>query len=170
MNLNSLIESFSTSSFARWRLNFILHRVIPFNKPHNLKVLKINKEEVKVLLPYKKSNLNHIKGLHACAQTTAAEYSSGLWLLHRLGMKKYRIIMKELNAVYHYQAKADAIASFGMSEEVLKSKVLDPVERDGKVEVHCKIELKGKDGTHFSTVTTIWQIKSWDQVKTKIDQ
>lgn len=168
MNLHSLIESSKNSAFARWRLNFILHRVIPFNKPHSLDVIEISEDKADVLLPYKRKNLNHIKGLHACAQTTAAEYASGLFLLYRLGFKKYRIIMKKLSAEYHYQAKTDAIASFGMSEEELKEEILEPLKESGKVYIRCKIDLKGKDGTLFSTVTTEWQIKSWDQVKTKL--
>lgn len=168
MNLHSLIESASTSSFAKWRLNFILHRVIPFNKPHSLKVVSIDDSQVKVHLPYKRKNLNHIKGLHACAQTTAAEYASGLWLLNRIGFKDYRIIMKKLSAEYHYQAKGEAFASFGMSEEELRSEIMEPLEESGKVYIRCKIDLKAADGTLFSTVTTEWQIKSWEKVKTKI--
>lgn len=168
MDLNQLIESAAKSSFAKWRLNFILHRVIPFNRPHKLKVVEINESIAKVLLPYKRKNLNHIKGLHACAQTTAAEYASGLWLLYRLGFKKYRIIMKKLSAEYHYQAKGEAMASFGMSQAELEEEILQPLEESGKVYIRCKIDLKGKDGTLFSTVTTEWQIKRWDQVKTKV--
>lgn len=168
MNFHSLINSFPKSAFSRWRLNFILHRMIPFNRPHRLTVIQIDDEKCRVLLPYKKKNLNHIKGLHACAQTTAAEYASGLFLLNQLGFKKYRIIMKKLSAEYHYQAKTAAVAEFAMSNEELESKVLKPLGKEGKVHLLCKIELKGENGDHFSTVTTEWQVKSWSNVKTKI--
>ena len=130
--------------------------------------MSIDDAAAQILLPYRRSNLNHLKGLHACAQTPVAEYCSGIWLLHRLGAKKYRIIMKELSAEYHYQAKTDAIASFGMSESELEEKVMKPLKEDGLCDIECKIEIKGKDGTHFSTVKTIWQIKDWKAVKTKI--
>jgi len=168
MNFNTLISSFPNSGFSRWRLNFILHRLIPFNRPHRLKVIQIDDEKCKVLLPYRKKNLNHIKGLHACAQTTAAEYASGLWLLNRLGFKKYRIIMKRISAEYHYQAKMDAVAEFSMSQNELESKVITPIEKEGEAYLLCQIELRGENGDHFSTVTTEWQVKSWDRVKTKI--
>jgi len=168
MDLSALIKAFPNSAFSRWRLNFILHRVIPFNRPHKLEVLEIDDQRCRVLLPYRKKNLNHIKGLHACAQTTAAEYASGLWLLHRLGFKKYRIIMKKISAVYHYQAKASAVAEYSMSSQDLETKVLAPLEKEGKVYLLCQIELKGEDGAHYSTVTTEWQVKRWDLVKTKM--
>ncbi|MAY84432.1 MAG: DUF4442 domain-containing protein [Flavobacteriales bacterium] len=168
MDLRSLISSFPNSAFNRWRLNFILHRVIPFNRPHRLKVIQIDDEKCRVLLPYRKKNLNHIKGLHACAQTTAAEYASGLFLLNRLGFKKYRIIMKKISAEYHYQAKTSAVAEFSMSNSELEEKVLKPLESEGKVYILCQIELKGENGDHFSMVTTEWQVKSWDSVKTKV--
>ena len=168
MDLSSLISSFSKSAFNRWRLNFILHRVIPFNRPHRLKVIQIDEEKCKVWLPYRKSNLNHLKSLHACAQTTVAEYASGLWLLNRLGFKEYRIIMKKISAEYHYQAKTSAVAEFGMSNEELESRLLKPLKSEGKAYIHCQIELKGENGDHFSTVTTEWQVKPWARVKTKI--
>ena len=169
MDFNKLIKKAEHSSFNLWLLNFLLHRFIPFNKPHGLKIIKISKEEVQVKIPHKKNNLNHIKGLHACVLATAAEYSSGLLLLYKIGSKDYRIIMESLKVDYHYQAKMEAVASFSIKEEEFESTVLKPLEMKGKVFKQCTIELHDIKGNHLCTAATNWQIKSWKSVKTKLD-
>lgn len=169
MDFNKLIEKAQKSSINLWLLNFILHRFIPFNKPHGLKILKISLDEVQVKVPYKRANLNHIKGLHACVLATAAEYSSGLLLLYKIGSKDYRIIMESMQVDYHYQAKMEAIASFSINEEDFQSTVLAPLKKDKKVQKQCIIKLHDIKGNLLCTASTNWHIKAWDAVKTKLN-
>ena len=88
MQIEQIIQNAENSSFGLWWLNFLLARLIPFNKPHSIKVIKISKSEIQTNIPYKKKNLNHIKGIHACGLATAAEFASGLLLLYNLGFKE----------------------------------------------------------------------------------
>ena len=168
MNFVKLIEQAESSSFKLWTLNFLLHRFIPFNKPHGLRISKINKEQVEVFIPYKKKNLNHIKGLHACVLATAAEYSSGLLLLYKIGSKDYRIIMESLKVEYHYQAKMEALATFEISDSEFNETVMKPLKKEGKVFKQCVIKLFDKEGNHLCTAYTNWQIKAWKAVKTTL--
>lgn len=167
MNLESLIESAKSSTFGLWKLNFLLKRFIPFNKPHGFKVIELTDHKVVVRIPFKKSNLNHIKGLHACGMATAAEYSSGLLLLSRLGIKKYRIIMESLIAEYHFQGKMSAVAIYELSNKELEKEVIEPIKRNGEVYKKCIISVKDDEGNMLCTITTNWQIKSWEKVKTR---
>lgn len=144
-----------------------MSRVIPFNRPHRLKVIKITESEVEVEIPYRKKNLNHLKGIHACALATGAEYCSGLLLLSRLGSEKYRLIMESIEVKYHYQAKSSCYASFSLSDEVLNNDILGHLEKDGKVFFKCEIPVEDEEQNSICTVHTNWQIKSWDRVKTK---
>jgi hypothetical protein len=150
MNFNKLLEKAKASKFGMWKLNFLLQRFIPFNRPHGLEVLCVEQNMVQVKMPYQSSNLNHIKGLHACGLATAAEYSSGLLLLSRLGMKNYRIIMESIEVKYFYQGKSDAIAINGIAYKV------------------CTIHLHDSNKNLLCTANTNWQIKSWKDVKTKV--
>lgn len=168
MDFNKLLEKARKSKFGMWKLNFLLKRFIPFNKPHDLTVLCVELNKVQVKMPYRKSNLNHIKGLHACGLATAAEYSSGLLLLSRLGMKNYRIIMESIEVRYFYQGKTDAIATYELSDEDYKSTVIDPIEKDGIAYKVCEIHLHDSQQNLLCTAKTNWQIKSWKDVKTKI--
>ena len=168
MNIDRLIEQAKSSKWGSFKLNFILQRFIPFNRPHGLKVVSISDSEVKVKIPYWKINQNHLKGIHACCLATAAEYSSGFLLLHKLGMKNYRIIMESLEVSYKYQGKSESYATFKIEEEDFTRNVLKPLEKEGVVFKPCTIEVHDKDGNLLCLATTNWQIKSWKKVKTKV--
>ena len=71
MNLNTITQKATNSKFYLWLLNQGLSYMIPFNKPHGFKIVKISEEKIRTKLPYKRKNLNHIKGIHACAMATA---------------------------------------------------------------------------------------------------
>ncbi|MFN3841139.1 MAG: DUF4442 domain-containing protein [Cyclobacteriaceae bacterium] len=167
LNQNDILNRARTSSFWRAVLNWSLNRMIPFNKPHGFAIYEIEDYRIKVLLPYRKKNFNHIRGLHACAMATVSEFTTGFLLVSRLDPKKYRLIMKRLAMDYHYQGKMDAYAEFYISEEWLKENVLMPLTQHDAVEVNCIVKIHDKKGNHLSTGTICWQIKNWAKVKTK---
>ena len=103
--LNGLVLKAKNSKFYLWVLNLVLLRVVPFNNQHKLKVLSIGEGEVCVSASYTRKNMNHIKGVHACLLATLCEYATGLSLLLHLSPKEYRVILKNINMTYHYQAK-----------------------------------------------------------------
>lgn len=164
----TLMEKAKTSKKHLALLNFGLARMIPFNKPHGFKVKSIGDYSVQVKIPYKKSNFNHIKGIHACALATASEYSTGLVLLNNLNPKKYRIIMQKMEMDYHYQAKMDTTVNFEISEEWLKEHVMKPLENEESIVVCCEPVAHDKEGNHLTTGHIYWQIKEWAKVKTKL--
>lgn len=167
-NIEKLIADAGKSKFALWKLNFALLRGIPFNKPHNLQVIGISAHETVVRYPYKRSNLNHIKGLHACGLATAAEYAAGLTLLAKLGVSKYRFILESLEMKYHYQGKQDAIAKCTVDEETLHKEVIEPLTTDDATYIECEAKVYDVDGNHLCTGTSTWQIKGWEKVKTQV--
>jgi acyl-coenzyme A thioesterase PaaI-like protein len=164
--LSGFLEGAKGSKLGLLKLNFILLRVIPFNKPHGFKITHIDENQSVVHIPYKTRNLNHLKGIHACAIATASEYSSGILLLSRLSAAKYRIIMKSIHVEYHYQAKMPVNAVFAIKEQELKSDVFIPLEQSDSVMKHFKVEVHDTDGNHIATSTMEWQLKNWKKVKT----
>lgn len=165
MNFSKLISDAQTSGFGKWKLNFLLQRFIPFNKPHGIKILELSSNRVEVLLPYKRKNLNHIKGLHACAMATSAEFASGFLLLSRLGVENYRLIMQSLEVEYFYQGKENAKAIYEITEEDLLNKIIEPLKTQEKVNYSCVIQVEDQSGNHLCTAKSNWQIKSWTKVK-----
>lgn len=168
MKINELLTKASTSSFSLWLLNFVLLRNIPFNKPHQLKIISIAKNKVEIQYPYITSNLNHLKGLHACGLATVSEYSTGLLLLNHLNPDNYRLIMKSLTMEYHYQGKKSASATFELEDAWVNKNVIEPLKSNDAVFVDCEVKVKDVDGNHLSTCKTQWQIKKWEKVRVKV--
>lgn len=168
MNFESHIKSARSSRWGMFKLNLGLGFLVPFNRPHRIKIIEIGDDYVKTIIPYRRKNFNHIRGIHACGMATAAEFASGFHLLARLGNSKYRLIMESLEMKYHYQAKSDVIAHFEANQQWIDEMILKPLTDSEKVFVRCEIKLHDTMNNHVATGYTNWQIKAWDKVKTKL--
>ncbi len=168
MNFENYIAAAKRSKFGLFKLNFGLGFLIPFNRPHGIKIVSIQEDAVKTVIPYKRKNFNHIRGIHACGMATAAEFSSGFLLLTKLGSKKYRLIMESLEMKYHYQAKTTVFAEFRVTESWLSEKIYEPLRHADSILLKCEIELHDSLGNHVATGYTNWQLKLWTKVKTKL--
>ena len=111
--------------------------------------------------------MNHIKGLHACALATLAEYTTGLTLISCLDPQSYRIIMQKIYMEYFYQGKKDAFATFSISEDWLSTNILHKMESDSQVIVPLVIDIYDSENNKLATGKISWQIKSWKDVRTK---
>jgi acyl-coenzyme A thioesterase PaaI-like protein len=168
MDFKKLFIQAKDSSFYRTLLNWMMNRMIPFNKPHSFEIVDIGEDHLKVKLPYKKRNLNHIKGIHACALATVSEYTSGLMLITKLDPKKYRLIMQRLEMDYHYQGKTHAYATFSVTKDWLNEKVFNALKNNDAVVAVCEVMIHDVNGNHLTTGKVYWQIKDWEKVKTKV--
>ncbi len=167
MDLPKLAKKAAHSKFYRKLLSMGLNRMVPFNYPHKFKVEEISENHLQTALPYIKRNLNHLKGIHACAMATLAEVTSGFLLISKLDPRKYRLILKKLEMEYHYQAKMEAWARFEISEEWMEENIIRPLEKEGVVMLPCTIEIYDREKNHLATGIAHWQIKDWKGVKTK---
>ena len=168
MNPETLIKKAQHSSFYLWLLNMSLFRIIPFNKPHRIKVVEIGEHSMRTSLPYRKSNFNHIRGLHACGLATLAEFTTGLSLLRKLDVKQYRIIMKTIEVSYFYQGKSTAYGNFVADDQWIEAQVFEKLKTVDKIDVPVEIKVEDSDKNHLATANIIWQVKDWKSVKTKV--
>ena len=162
-----ILEKAKTSKRHLKLLNFALGKKIPFNKPHGFKVVALGDMSVKVLIPYKRKNFNHIRGLHACGLATISEFATGMVLLNALDPKEYRIIMQRMEMNYHYQGKMDAYAYFEMTEAWLQEEVINPLKDKESIVVKCEVKIHDAQNNHLTTGHIFWQVKNWSKVKTK---
>lgn len=142
--------------------------MIPFNGPHGFKIVEVDDFRLKTLIPYRRRNLNHIRGLHACGLATISEFTTGFLLISNLDMKKYRLIMQRLEMDYHYQGKMNATAEFVISREWIDQNVVVPLKTQESVVVPCEVKIHDEKGNHLTTGKVFWQIKDWSKVKTKV--
>jgi acyl-coenzyme A thioesterase PaaI-like protein len=168
LDVETIFSKAKESKFYLWLMNQGLDRMIPFNLPHGFRVVEIGENHIRTKMPYKKRNLNHLKGLHACALATLTEITAGSLLISRLSPKRYRIILKKLEVEYQYQGKTDAFAEYHIDEAWLQKNVIGALENDDAVLVPCEVKIFDKNGNQLTTGTTWWQIKDWQKVKTKV--
>ena len=167
-NLTSLLNRAKTSKFYLWILNAALLRIVPFNKPHNLKVTHVGDDEITITAYNIKNNRNHIKGIHACLLATLCEYASGLSLLSNLNASEYRIILKNINMTYHYQAKTDVHVDFKLTKEEVFKNFIEPLKTTEALFHEFKVEVYDTQKNHICTGLINWQIKAWKNVKMKV--
>jgi acyl-coenzyme A thioesterase PaaI-like protein len=167
MDLMTFVERAKRSNFYLWVLNVAFDRFVPFNKPHRFRILEVGDGYVKTLLPYRRRNLNHVKGLHACALATLTELTSGFLLASRLDPKKFRLILKRLEVDYLYQGKMDAICEFRLSDEKLGQSIIDPLKNIESVVFIADVNIHDTKGNQLTSGKAHWQIKDWTKVKTK---
>lgn len=166
MNAEDLMRKAEGSSFYRWLLNQALWRMIPFNGPHQFRITGISKDYVTLTIPYIRKNLNHIKGIHACALATACEYVSGLSLTRAFPPHQYRIILKTIQMDYHYQAKMALHSRFGIAEETVVA-LKQKLQQEDAVFHTFEVNIHDKENNHICTGHITWQIKPWSKAKVK---
>ncbi len=167
-NLTSLLIKAKTSQFYLWILNVALLRIVPFNKPHNLKVTHVADDEITITAYNIRNNRNHINGMHACLLATLCEYASGLSLLSHLNANDYRIILKNINMTYHYQAKTDVHVVFKLSKHDVETKFIIPLKNTDALFYEFNVEVYDTQKNHICTGLINWQIKAWKNVKMKV--
>ena len=154
------------TSFNLLALDKLLRFAIPFNAPHGFKLKRINFEEVIIALPNRKLNHNHLGGIHACAMATVGEYCAGMSLLTSFGISKYRLILSELSVKYTYQGRTD-LEGFCSPTQIDVNKVSEGLASEGKYLQELKTIIRDLNGKEVAVVTTLWQLKDWEKVKTK---
>jgi acyl-coenzyme A thioesterase PaaI-like protein len=117
--LEHILNKAYKNNFWLWILNKALNRIIPFNAPHKFYIDKIDLNNIQVNIPYIRKNLNHLKGVHACALATASEYACGFLLISRLSPSNYRLIMRNMHVDYVKQGKENLKVKFNLSEDRL---------------------------------------------------
>ena len=165
--LPRLIENSHSSDRWLMVLNRLMRILIPFNRPHAVKILEMGENLVRTSAPYQRKNFNHLRGVHACAIATIAEFSAGLMLLSRLDPTRYRLIMSSLRVDYLFQARQDIIAETRLEDAELTSEILGPLQEQLAIKTSLNTLVTDANGRKIARVKTCWQIKDWDKVRTR---
>jgi acyl-coenzyme A thioesterase PaaI-like protein len=137
---------------------------IPFNKPHGIFFKKLSHYESVMLMKNKRLNHNHLGGIHACAIATVGEFSAGLLLCKNFEMSSFRVIIKEINVTYSSQARKN-ILSKATIDATLVEDLKKRIVLNSQADVELETEIKDFDGKEIAVVKTLWQLKSWNEVR-----
>ncbi len=165
MELGNILNKSQSSGIYRRLMNFGLWRLIPFNSPHKFKIIGITNTSLKITVPFIRKNRNHVNGIHACALATVCEYISGLSLARELSSKEFRIILKEIQMTYHYQAKMNACTTFSLptNEAII---IREELKNNDATFRRYAVEVYDEKQNHICTGNIYWQIKPWNKTKT----
>jgi hypothetical protein len=163
-----LTDRAKQSKFWLWVLNKLLGWVIPFNRPHGFRLLMIGDHLVRTSAENRRSNQNHIKGIHACAIATVAEFSAGFLLLSRLDPRRYRLIMSKIEIDYLYQAKETIVSESSLSPEMLSNDIIAQLQTEDSILIKMQSNVDDISGNKIAHCYTTWQIKRWDRVRTQL--
>lgn len=162
--LENILSKAYRSKFWLWVLNKGLHRVIPFNAPHKFYIDKIDNNTIQVKIPYIRKNLNHLKGIHACALATASEYACGFLLISRMSPSKYRLIMRSMHVDFIKQGKEELLVNFSLSEERITD-IKNRLSESQQCLETLEVEVRNVKGDLISIAKLEWQLKGWEKLK-----
>ena len=136
----------------------LMQEVIPFNRPHRLRVVSISSDECQVSLPWRRRNLNHLRTMHACALATAAEYASGLCVLRAIGVEGKRLIMSHLAMTYQRRAESPCLATAKLPEVELEA-LQDALKREGRGSFVLHAVVQDAAGDVVAEAAITWHVK-----------
>jgi acyl-coenzyme A thioesterase PaaI-like protein len=167
--LPGLLLKAQRSPFYLWLLNRLLGRLVPFNRPHGFAIERIEADRIVTRASNRRVNHNHIRGIHACAIATIAEFSSGLALLSRLDPTRYRLIMARMEIDYLFQAREDILATTILDVPQVQQQVLDRLRDAESVSFTQETLVEDRAGHTVARAHITWQIKPWAKVSTLPD-
>lgn len=138
----------------------LMRIALPFNRPHRIRIAAVTEEQVEVSLPSRRSNFNHLGGMHACAIATALEFASGASILLEVGMQDYRIIMSRLEIDYLAKPKGNCTVRAQRNTPAVLG-LTGVLESEGVTRLVQPSSLFDATGEHCAEATVHWHLKAW---------
>ncbi len=138
----------------------LMRMALPFNRPHRIRIAAVTQEQVEISLPSRRSNRNHLGGMHACAIATALEFGSGASILLEVGMQEYRIIMSRLEIDYLAKPKGDCVVRAQRNTPDVLG-LTGVLESEGVARIVQPSSLYDASGEHCAEAAVHWHLKAW---------
>ncbi|MEY3010856.1 MAG: hypothetical protein RLZZ314_1498 [Bacteroidota bacterium] len=157
--LNRQIEAAKRGQVT-W-ISRLLQEVIPFNRPHRLRVETLSDQSCTIFLPFRRRNKNHLGTMHACAIATASEYAAGMCVLATLGVGGFRLIMSDLHVSYVRRGETDCQATATFPGDV-KQGMMRSLDTEGKAQFDMVSEVSDVKGQTVARAVVTWHVKRMD--------
>ena len=165
--LNALELAMERSpALSRTLAGTLLRVASPFNAPLRANVLTWDPTLCRLQIPNRRVLHNHLRGVHAGALVTAGESAAGLMLLRSFPFSRYRLILKDLTITFQRQARTDLVAEASQPQEEV-DRIRAGLDRGEPQVISLETRISEPSGERLSVVRTTWQVKSWDQVRSR---
>lgn len=123
---------------------------VPHTWSLGFRVERLDDRSIRVSMPDRPSNRNHLRSLHAIALAHLGEFTSGLLLLYAVQPMGYRTILKSFSI--EYLAKARGRVTGRAELKLPKGKSLD------KKDVTVTVEIVDREGTVVARAKPVWRV------------
>lgn len=123
---------------------------VPHTWSLGFRVDALDDHAIRVSMPDRRSNRNHLRSLHAMALAHLGEFTSGLLLLYAVQPMGYRTILKSYSI--EYLAKARGRITGRASLKLPRGKTLD------KKDIAITVELVDRAGAIVARAKPVWRV------------
>ncbi len=134
-------------------------QAVPFAGHLGLEITSVAEGEAVVRLPERTELTNHVGSQHAGALFTVAETASGAAFVGAFAERMGDVtpLARSADITYEKIAKGPITASAKLG--IAKDEALATLDRDGKVEFPCEVELTDGSGVRVATATVRWHVR-----------
>jgi uncharacterized protein (TIGR00369 family) len=135
----------------------LVEELIPFVKKAGITVEELTSTKVRLRVPHEPTNLSPMGTLHAGALFTAAETCAATLCFVSLG-ESVMVVAKAGDIRFRRPGRGDVLALAQMTP-VEAQKLLDGVQRDGKLDAQVVVELADAGGEPVATSTVTLSLR-----------
>lgn len=152
---------------GHWVAMAFLSYLSPFNRHLKAKMLGWSDNSCVIAVKRRRGVRNHVGSIHAGALFTLGETCAGLVIIRNFPFGGFRPLMSDVRVNYSKQARGDVTGKCVIPPETIV-RMHEDLAKGVIPSVEVVTEVHDKDNLLLATVTTVWQVKPWGQVKTQI--
>lgn len=151
--------------FARWAVMKALGNMSPFNRPLGAKLVEWDDRHALIEMKRRYRLRNHVGSIHAGALFTLGETCAGLVIVRNFPFEKFRPLMSDVRVTYSKQARGDVAGRCEITPDTVAA--MKAVLDGGEIPtVEMVTTIFNREQETIAVVTTVWQVKPWQLVKT----
>lgn len=136
---------------------------VPFVGHLGIEITAVGPGEATVRLPSRTELTNHVGSQHAGALFTAAETASGAAFVGAFAVRMGDVTPLARAADINYERIASGPITAHGKLAIDAAEALAVLDREGKVEFPCEVELQDSKGSRVATATVHWHVRLKDQ-------
>lgn len=151
-------------ALARFLAMVFLSFVSPFNARLRARMVRWDDNNCVIFLKRRRGVKNHVGTIHAGALFTLGETCAGLVIIRNFPFEGFRPLMSSVRVDYSKQARDDVTGAAHVGPETIGA--MREALAGGEVpSVEIVTEISDGTGLPIAAVTTVWQIKPWQKVR-----
>lgn len=151
---------------ARMATMCALSLMSPFNRHLKAQMVEWNDNRTVIKVRRIRRVRNHVGSIHAGALFTLGETCAGLTIVRNFPFARFRPLMSDVSVTYSKQARGDVTGVCDISPADIAN-MHKTIMAEGVATLRVTTNILNTDNEIIAVVTTVWQVKAWQLVRTK---